>query len=130
MKNTPKILNDISFIDDFTVKIVFENDIQIEKNDIQDALEYYDIITNGRPFKKLLITGFRTSIKNDARKFGHEQMKLRKKQIVAEAFVVHNLPQRMVVNFYNTFIKKAYPIKFFNDEESALQWLNSIQNPY
>jgi hypothetical protein len=128
MKTTPKILKDIFYIDESIVKIVFEDDVQIDTKDIQDALDHFDSVTNKQPLKKLLITGRKTSIKNEARQFGHEQMKKRKNETIAEAFVVHNLPQRMVVNFYNTFIKKAYPIKFFNDEESALIWLRSI--PY
>ncbi|MDP2176260.1 MAG: hypothetical protein Q8K70_10170 [Bacteroidota bacterium] len=126
MNNTNNIIRNISYINESIVKVEFENNIQIGLDDMKNALDYYDSITEKKTLKKLLITGYRTFINKEARQYGYQQMKLKKNQVIAEAFVVHNLPQKMVVNFYITFIKKDYPIKFFTDEESALKWLNSI----
>jgi hypothetical protein len=126
MMNPKNVIKDVTYINDSIVKIEFENDIQIELIDMKNAFEFYDEFTQKKPLKKLLITGYRTFINKEARQYGHQQMKYRKDQVIAEAFVVHNLPQKMVVNFYITFIKKDYPIKFFTNEKSALKWLNAI----
>jgi hypothetical protein len=45
----------------------------------------------------------------------------------ADAFVVNSLPMRLLVNFFIAFNKPKIPSKMFNNEESALQWINSLK---
>lgn len=127
MKTNEKIVKSLLLIDPQTIKITFEDNIEIDVVAIKDAFEEYDLFTHGKRFKKLLITGYKTLITKEARQYGHQQMKQRKNTVAAEAFVVHQLHQKMVVNFYINFIKTDYPIKFFLDEKSAIEWLNTIE---
>lgn len=45
----------------------------------------------------------------------------------ADAFIVNSLPMRLLVNFYISFDKPKIPSKMFNNEESALHWVNSLK---
>lgn len=127
MKTNDKMIKSLQLIDNQTIKITFEDNIEIDVPTIKKAFEEYDEFSNGKKLKKLFITGYKTLITKEARQYGHEQMKQRRKTVAAEAFVVHHLHQKMVVNFYINFIKKEYPIKFFLDEKSAIEWLNKIE---
>jgi hypothetical protein len=127
MKTNDKIVKSLQLIDNQTIKVTFEDNIEIDVDAIKNAFEEYDLFTNGKRLKKLFITGYKTLITKEARQYGQQQMKIRKNTVAAEAFVVHQLHQKMVVNFYINFIKTDYPIKFFLDEKSAIEWLNTIE---
>lgn len=45
----------------------------------------------------------------------------------ADAFIVNSLPMRLLVNFFITFNKPKIPSKMFNNEESALSWIQSLK---
>jgi hypothetical protein len=45
----------------------------------------------------------------------------------ADAFIVNSLPMRLLVNFFITFNKPKIPSKMFNNEESALNWIQSLK---
>jgi len=45
----------------------------------------------------------------------------------ADAFIVNSLPMRLLVNFFIAFNKPTIPSKMFNNEESALNWINSLK---
>ena len=42
---------------------------------------------------------------------------------VADAFIIHSLPQKIIANFYMRFYKPKLPTRFFNSEQKALEWL-------
>src|SRR5688572_7854267 len=42
---------------------------------------------------------------------------------LAEAYMTHSLPQKLVGNFYLQFNKPARPTRMFTREEDALEWL-------
>ncbi len=45
----------------------------------------------------------------------------------ADAFIVNSLPMRLLVNFFIAFNKPKIPSKMFSDQESALNWVNSLK---
>ena len=45
----------------------------------------------------------------------------------ADAFIVNSLPMRLLVNFFIAFNKPKIPSKMFNNEESALNWVNNLK---
>lgn len=45
----------------------------------------------------------------------------------ADAFIVNSLPMRLLVNFFITFNKPKIPSKMFNNEESSLNWIQSLK---
>jgi hypothetical protein len=44
----------------------------------------------------------------------------------AEAYVISDLPQRIVGNFFLKFDKPARPTKIFTNEEEAMEWLKQF----
>lgn len=45
----------------------------------------------------------------------------------SDAFIVNSLPMRLLVNFYISFHKPKIPTKMFNNEEKAINWINSLK---
>lgn len=120
------MLKSLRMMDDQTIEIVYHDNIRIDLAGIQEAWQQLDEFTKEKRLKKLTIVGRNTSITHEARKNGHAESKAREKYIMAEALVVHTLPQKMVANFYSKFIKDLYPIKYFTDVDDAKQWLSLI----
>ena len=48
------------------------------------------------------------------------------KKGLADAFVIHSLPQKLIGNFYLKFHKPTIPTKLFTSEEKAISWLRSF----
>ncbi len=111
-----------------TVEIVFQDQVTIDLEDIKNTYEELYKFTGEKRLKKLVITGKQTEITKDARSYGHRESVRIKDRVIAEAIVVHQLYQKMLVNFYIIFIKDSYPTKFFTDVEKAKEWLGSIED--
>ncbi len=105
----------------------FEDRIILDIEAIHIVDRYCDGFTAGKRLKKLIIAGRNTQITKEARVFGQEKSKAMKDFIIAEAIVVHTLPQKMTANFYFRFLKNLYPMKFFTDVDKARQWLDEQQ---
>lgn len=52
----------------------------------------------------------------------------RNELVVADAYVIHSLAQRIIANFYLKFRSPIRPTKFFTDEDKAITWLSSFVN--
>lgn len=120
------ILKSIRMRDEITVEVEFHDVKQIDINLLSEAYRILDNFTEGRRLKKLLITGPSNSITKEARTFGESEAQKRKNSIIAEAIVVHSLPQKMAINFYLNFIKGEYPVRYFTDASKANEWLSSM----
>ncbi len=121
-----KILKSLRMIGNDMIEITFENNVEIQVDDMKEAYTLLDAFTEGKRLKKLIITQPRTSILKAARAYGESEAQKRKKMIIAEALVVHSLPQKMAINFYLNFIKNDYPVRFFTDTDKAIEWLNNL----
>lgn len=47
----------------------------------------------------------------------------RSELVLADAFVINSLPQRLAIKFFIKFNKPVRPTRFFDNKQSALQWL-------
>ena len=72
----------------------------------------------------LMLAGSTTQFTNEAREFSASKEGLRFS--IAEALVVKNLAQRMVVNFYLKINKPSVTSKAFDSEDAAAEWLLSF----
>ncbi len=122
--NTKKAI--ISKITDKIVLLEFKPDVVIE---LEDAVEVNTIIYNlveGKPFLSLVNVSNRYgSISTEARDHFAKDPKTQNIRL-AEAFIVTNLPMRILANFYKQFHKPNNPIKFFSNKKEAIDWLNSL----
>ena len=46
--------------------------------------------------------------------------------VVADAFVVKSLPQRIAAKIYTSFNQPSRPVKFFSKKEEAIKWLKEF----
>ncbi len=120
------ILKSIRMSDDLTVEVEFLNIKEIDVDLLSEAYQILDDYTDCKRLKKLLITAPNNNINKEARQYGEAEAHKRKNSIIAEAIVVHSLPQKMAINFYLTFIKGEYPIRYFTDRSKAKEWLDSM----
>lgn len=47
----------------------------------------------------------------------------RSELVIADAFVINSLPQRLAIKFFIKFNQPVRPTRFFDNEHSALNWL-------
>jgi hypothetical protein len=67
-----------------------------------------------------------TQFTSDSREFSASKEGLRFS--LAEALVVKNLAQKLIVNFYLKFNNPSVPSKAFNTEDEAIKWLLSFKS--
>ena len=122
------LIKAITMIQPDTIEVVYHDHIKIDVEGIREGFIQLDKFSEMKRFKKLIIIGKDTEISKEARTYGHSESKLRKNSIIAEALVVHTLPQKMAANFYTAFIKDTYPTKYFTEIEKAKEWLAAIND--
>jgi hypothetical protein len=105
---------------EFKPDVIFELEDAIKVNNL-----IYELI-EGKPFLSLVDISHRYgSISKEARE--HFAKDPNTKNIrLAEAFIVTNIPMRILANFYKNFHKPNNPIKFFKTKDEAIDWLNSF----
>jgi hypothetical protein len=84
-------------------------------------------LLNGQPGLVLMVAGSTTQFTSDARDFSASREGLRFS--IAEAMLVKNLAQRIIVSFYLKINKPNKPSRAFNTEEDAINWLLSLREP-
>lgn len=99
--------------------------------DVEHIVENHNYLKQISNNKKLLILNFTaqfTSITNEARSYvakGYHQ-----EFILAEAFLIHSLPQRILANFYVRVSNPVVHTSYFSykDKEEAENWLKQFEN--
>lgn len=100
----------------------YKNDIDIDLDDVKEAFNLYTRHSENHTNKVLLTFGQYTSIDLDARKYSENKTM----PTPAQAIVIRNLAQRILVRFYRILRKDSHPLKFFANTEDALSWLHTI----
>ncbi len=85
------------------------------------------IIDWSKDEKKLILNTVapHTNITAEARKFMANSAHIN--YLIAEAFIVHSLAQRLLASFFIKIDKPKIPTKFFNKREDAIEWLLSFK---
>jgi hypothetical protein len=108
------------------VKLEFKPDVLIELVDANEINTTIYNLVDGKPFYSLIDVSYRYgSITNEARDFfAKDPRTLKIRQ--AEAFIITNLPMRILAKGYVVFNKTNNPVKFFKNESDALDWLHQL----
>lgn len=109
-----------------------DNIVQVDSGDntfytMQETLEVHNKInelSGCRPMLILHLPGKFANVDDDTRKFLASEHGLR--FVIAQAFVLHSMAQRMVANFFMKMNKPKKPTKFFDKKEDAEEWLLSF----
>ena len=106
------------------LEIKFDQDVEIERSDVQELLDLSEKLGNGKKLKHLVLYGLRSLPSLEARILQCSEFGSRFK--FAEALVVLTLSQRMVLNFMVNVEKTTVPTKLFSNSDDALVWLKSL----
>lgn len=105
------------------VKIVLGDDDELSVQDIIDHREIVDHMVNGHAYCILVITGERTRATEEGRNYAAKNLPVGR---LAEAIIIRSLPVRIMGNFYLKFHKPGIPTRLFDDERTAMKWLNEV----
>lgn len=79
---------------------------------------------DGRRFPNLITVGKYTTITKEARDYAASDEA--NKYTLADGYVLHSFHQKIIANFFIKFNKPKMPVRFFNNEEDALEWLRQF----
>lgn len=106
---------------DGIVQVNFGDSIELDVKETKDILEALSKINDGKKSLVINIAGKNTSVTREARSYSATEEA--GQYTIADAFVVNNLPQKLLGNFYINFNKPFVNTKIFNKVDEALAWL-------
>jgi hypothetical protein len=110
--------------EDGIVQIEFGDNIDI---DLKQAVEIVETIAEFTEEKKvpvLNIAGKNTSATSAAREYSASPAGL--KYTTADAYVVTNIAQKILGNFYISFNKPPVITRIFDEQDKAVEWLKTF----
>jgi hypothetical protein len=96
----------------------------IGKQIVEEIVNAVEKITGGKAAPNLILTRPGAMVDKEAREFSSSPRGMQ--FTVADAMVIHNLPQKVVANFYLRINRPEKPTRFFSDEEEAITWLKKF----
>lgn len=102
----------------FKDNCVLDIDLQIK------LIESYNQITNGKLTRFIFLANENVTITKEARDNAILIEDI--SPLGASAIIVTNLAYKLIANFYLKFNKPKRPYKVFDNEQAAIEWLNSI----
>lgn len=110
------------FRSDGIVVVTIKKNVHIELQDSMAEERYLRReMARYLPMKLMIIPGEGASVSKEVRDYSNRPEA--KSMIKAEAIVVNSLAHKIMANFITKFYKTPMPIKVFNDQDSALDWL-------
>jgi|GEM_PF-1558589 len=118
-------ISNILMLDTDVIKITTKRGAIINEKGLIESLEIYKrLVPNGGYFISVFSES-NTADRTAKLPFeSSERVQLKK----AEAFVVENLANRIELEYYINKTKQMYPTMVFEDEETALDWINEIRS--
>ena len=109
---------------DGIARTVVRQGAEIFLQDAQENTAAVEAFYNGKKFPLLVDIRNIKSISDQARE--HFTLQGRESVVNAYAMVLSSSLSRMIGNFFLTFHRPAVPVKLFNREEEALEWLRGF----
>lgn len=108
--------------DDEIVVIKCADQIALHFDDVQEIFDAYLDLTNHTPHKVMIVSGEHGTATREGREHAQKTVL----PCLAEAIVVQSFAQRIISNIYIAFKTCAHPIKLFNAEDDAVNWLQNL----
>lgn len=109
---------------DGIVQIDFGDSIELDLKEAVEIVETIAKLSEGKKVPVLNIAGKSTSATSAAREYSASPAGLR--YTIADAYVVTNLAQKILGNFYISFNKPPVSTRIFDDVDKAVQWLKTF----
>jgi hypothetical protein len=119
---------EVIFYSEDLLAFYFFDDITIEVTDVQELVRVSSEMTGGEvDLLTLVVTGERNNISTEAFSYNmYKELKI-KQRTIAEAVVISNLPTRIMTNFYYKVARRKFPVKVFESETKATEWLFAMK---
>ncbi|HWY35469.1 MAG TPA: hypothetical protein VNX68_12560 [Nitrosopumilaceae archaeon] len=111
--------------DQHILHIVFLSDVTIDVDDAADNFLVVKHLTNNESCVKLMDIRNHFDIDNEAKKFSNSREYYGKTK--ARALLVNSEVKKITLNFFGRVNPGKIPIKFFTDENEAIEWLKKYQ---
>ena len=109
---------------DGLVKVSVDGNFEIDVPHVKIIVDTLEEFGEGKKFPLLIVVGEYTLPTPEARAYIATAES--DPFASAEAYVVKSLSQKLVGNVFLSFNQPARPTKMFNDEEKAIEWLNTF----
>jgi hypothetical protein len=93
-------------------------------SDAMEVIEAARVLGGGKKLFNLIVAGKGAFIDEEARKYSSSINGCRYKY--ADAYVLNSIAQKLIANFIIKIQKPPVPTALFNDEETAVKWLKSL----
>jgi len=110
-----------SLIDDCIVFIKLHEDVEIDLEESKIMLETSKKLIHDNKYLTLIDARTKVTVTKESREWGATEEA--QKNLVAQAFVVNSVANKLVGNFIIQFHKPKARTRLFSDLESALKWL-------
>jgi hypothetical protein len=114
----------IGMREDGILEMDFSDTLEIDLKEAKEMVAATATLSGGKKVLVLNIAGSITTATTAARDFAASAEAIQ--YTLAEAYVVNNLAQKIVGNFYVNFHKPQVPTKIFTNTEEAVNWLKSL----
>lgn len=111
-----------SWLSDDVIYFKYKDNAEIKLKDVRNMLSQQQAIGVSDQTKRIVHAGKYTTITAPAR----EHIETFKPKVKAEAFILNNLPQKILFNFYYKIRRSQNPIRSFTNLKDALNWLETI----
>ncbi|TAL57723.1 MAG: hypothetical protein EPN85_13400 [Bacteroidetes bacterium] len=98
---------------------------RVDLPQLEEGLEAYRQLVGYNRFYLLSVTNQDVTITPRARNYW--STKKRHAVKIAEAFVIKNMGQMLIVNFIMQFQPPGHKVKFFQNEKKAVEWIHSLR---
>lgn len=118
-------ISKVILLNEDTLFIDILADVEFEIKDFHQLMDAAFEIGKGKKFYNIINVGEYTTPNHEARVASSSiEGSIYK---LADAFIIHSIPQKIIANFYLSFHKPAVPTKFFTSLENAKDWLDQIK---
>lgn len=90
--------------------------------DLKLIFEQYKIHAVNGPLKIIAEMGEHSQMDKKSREF----LQQHKIDAICEAAIIHNLAQRILINFYHRLKSHSHPSKVFRNFDNSLKWVHSM----
>lgn len=128
-----KIINSINFnfgvvqlLDNTIIRLEMFDNVTIGVDECRTLNNAIGELSGSKESLVLMVPGNSTHFTSESRTFSASEEGL--KYTIADAMVVNNLAQKLIVSFYLKVNKPPKPSKAFSTEEDAINWLLSFKS--
>ncbi len=104
-------------------RLVFYDGIELKESDVKILHQQFIQLFKGVPRPIMIVTGRNSLATQGARDYSAKQMNEIR---LAEAYVCETVYHRILVNLYYTLSRPKKPLKVFDNETDAENWLLSF----